>query len=1061
MLRHAMMLGQWDAGIRFLENQALVDSAAVRREASFIHVQAAAPAAESKFQHLYAPAPTITGNDTTLLAEWVLSPGVLGSAPETEDLREIVAALQVLADTPTARLERVFAEHVDCCSYRLDAWKTGLVATRLAEMRRPAGSEVPRRGIYLGAFGWLENVRPKPEKVTPVRLEGDLAQTFERPGDAPLGYDPANAGYIHAPSLSQAAAAAILKNAYRVNASPANPDAMAINLSSDRVRQALAILEGVRNGQTLPALLGYRFERGLHDEHGLAEVDKFIYPLRQAFPLVANQLASTKTDGTVDITLLEARNVIDGVALVERMRASGATYPFGLPTGNAPGQLPIATAAEQSAINIEADRLANLYDALADLVMAESVYQVVLGNFDRAAANTKAFNQGGHPPETQIVGTPRTGLSLTHRVALHLDAGADPTTSPSPVPATVPMTPRARAEAPLNQWLAGRMPPPDHVVVRVTYSTPASTTLRTATITQAQLKLQPLDLLYLFNLELDQAMAELDDRILQHVRYGAHGHPDIAITIQYTEPVSGKVTFFELAALVRSLRAVVLKSRAVGPTDLTMPLESKSDDASWDDAELGGRIKDAILTLTAERDALVALESDGSDLDAYAKRVSTQLLATALYGIPQTGTGQIHGDIRAIYDAIVAKVQAFVSRWTQKASDYDALLATWLTLSNDDARMRLLKQAERLVAAQTTAQPPSDPDFYKSAVESLKAQFDAHLNQLAAFSSWSGNKLVDFAAAVAAFGSVAAQNDAIPLDIADQQAAITTLRSTLVARVTGLADDLTQRIADATAAVAAVVAVTSSQERVQQLSAAAKRVLGDEIQLVPRFQLAADHAAEFGHAFAGSAALLTDLEANGRRFPVDDWLYGVARVREKLNAWENVSVLSEAFGAAPTELTPLQLPFVADDRWTALEFTTAGATPNNRLLYTAHFAKPFDPSADQCGLILDDWPELVPGTDAVSGVTFHFDRPLSQPPQTMILAVPPVLRGNWRWDDLVATLNETLDGAKARGVEPAKIDTTKYAQFIPATLMAVTLYQITIGTNLALNNRIYDLIGSQ
>ncbi len=79
----------------------------------------------------------------------------------------------------------------------------------------------------------------------------------------------------------------------------------------------------------------------------------------------------------------------------------------------------------------------------------------------------------------------------------------------------------------------------------------------------------------------------------------------------------------------------------------------------------------------------------------------------------------------------------------------------------------------------------------------------------------------------------------------------------------------------------------------------------------------------------------------------------------------------------------------------------------------------------------------------------------------MLLALPPVLRGNWNWNDLVAMLNQTLDDARKRGVEPALIDSSNYAQFLPATVMAVTLYQIHIATNLALNNRVYDFIGGQ
>ena len=314
---------------------------------------------------------------------------------------------------------------------------------------------------------------------------------------------------------------------------------MAVNLSSDRVRQAQTILEGIRNGQTLSALLGYRFERGLHDDHGLAEVDKFIYPLRQVFPLVANQLKST-ADNTADITLLEARNVVDGVQFVNRLRTAGnATYPFGIPTSATPGpgQVPTASPAETLALNTEADRLMNLYDALGDLVLAESVYQVVLGNFDRSAAVTSAFSSGAAPPEMQVVKTPRTGISLTHRVALHLDPAVDPNISPN----SVPLTPRATAEAPVNVWLNGRLPAPVQAGVSVTYSTPALAAPKTVTVTQDQLQLQPIDLLYLVNIDLDQAMAELDDRILQVVRYGPDAHPDIAITINYTQP--GGITF--------------------------------------------------------------------------------------------------------------------------------------------------------------------------------------------------------------------------------------------------------------------------------------------------------------------------------------------------------------------------------------------------------------------------------------------------------------------------------------------------------------------------------------
>ena len=68
-------------------------------------------------------------------------------------------------------------------------------------------------------------------------------------------------GFVHAPSLSHAAAAALLRNAYLSHASPEKAEMFSVNLSSERVRRAQFILEGMRNGQPIEALLGYQFER--------------------------------------------------------------------------------------------------------------------------------------------------------------------------------------------------------------------------------------------------------------------------------------------------------------------------------------------------------------------------------------------------------------------------------------------------------------------------------------------------------------------------------------------------------------------------------------------------------------------------------------------------------------------------------------------------------------------------------------------------------------------------------------------------------------------------------
>src|SRR5262249_57594195 len=94
---------------------------------------------------------------------------------------------------------------------------------------------------------------------------------------APLVFPANDSGFIHAPSLTHASAGALLRNAHLgPTGVPAADGPFAIDLSSRRVREAERLLDGVRQGQPLGALLGYRVERSLH-ELGL---DRFLDDFR-------------------------------------------------------------------------------------------------------------------------------------------------------------------------------------------------------------------------------------------------------------------------------------------------------------------------------------------------------------------------------------------------------------------------------------------------------------------------------------------------------------------------------------------------------------------------------------------------------------------------------------------------------------------------------------------------------------------------------------------------------------------------------------------------------------
>ena len=89
-------------------------------------------------------------------------------------------------------------------------------------------------------------------------------------------------------------------------------------------------------------------------------------------------------------------------------------------------------------------RLDDLLDALGDLSLAESVYQIMRGNFGRSGGILAAVSRGDQPPEPDLVDTPRRRHDVTHRLML-LFAGA-PAAAPR-LGAASPPGPRAARRA--------------------------------------------------------------------------------------------------------------------------------------------------------------------------------------------------------------------------------------------------------------------------------------------------------------------------------------------------------------------------------------------------------------------------------------------------------------------------------------------------------------------------------------------------------------------------------------------------------------------------------------
>ena len=408
-----------------------------------------------------------------------------------------------------------------------------------------------------------------------------------------------------------------------------------------------------------------------------------------------------------------------------------------------------------------------------------------------------------------------------------------------------------------------------------------------------------------------------------------------------------------------------------------------------------------------------------------------ELARAAAFGLPQTGYGDLLSWRARLFRDVLEAASATADRLSERLVRFGALMASAATAATDEERMQLLQRAELLVATSPTSPLPASPaDLHAdgrrpAASRSPDGAISSRGSPRRPRTTLSG-LLADVAAIPLA------DVDAEGLDLAPFVGRIVVLAGSLHDRLTALAQQIDAgsptprpRSTRMPRRPPTRLASRRSRRRTRRCSAR-RRASSASSRCLPR------QAAEWSAALqaAGGGELLGHLTT--RPFPVDDWLHGAARVREKLRQLEQTVLLSEALGPDEPSLVPIQLPHVPGEPWLGLEYPAGTAILGERLLYTAHYGVPFDAAADQCGLLLDEWTEVLPGTQETTGIAFHYDRPSSEPPQSWLLVVPPDPAAAWTFADVVDAVGETLDLARLRAVEPDDLDALPWARFLPA-----------------------------
>jgi hypothetical protein len=597
------------------------------------------------------------------LAGWLLAMGYRA---------EVREAMQELAKADVDARALAVAEALDCSSHRLDAWATAIVAQRHERMAARAG-----RGLTIGAYGVVENVR--------------------RDGAA------AASGWIYAPSPRHATTAGLLRSAHLSHLPSAGTDGgpFAIDLSSGRVRHAVHLIEGVRAGQPLGALVGYQIERAL----ATANLARLQLCFRTIAPLVARRLHDADgSDSRAAQESVAAANVVDGVLLLKLHQPGDPALRAALdqPPENAylePGDWQPLTDGEWTIVTKIMRTAAETIDAVADVMLSESILQFAGGNPQRAAAAMDATSSGASPSDTiDVLEAQDSGERLTHRALALVGSGAGAggwNTS----------RPRALAEPRLEAWAAAHLGDPSSIVVAETDD---------GRITLDQAGFAALDLVHspdLLALErtLRVAIADLGDA-------------ELAVTRGDDWPEEFRA-LVQVLSIAFTLRTLIGGAHPLLPVDLTRPGEKPARELQPSIPELKARVAAlaaSLGTTVAGLEATMAtIPVDGIvQDDNTAAAITSAVHALDQFGIPLDPNPELPLDLSWARNAW-EMAQARSINATALANQIDGVPpANALDMARDAAAAVL---GEAFVVVPVLAAPSGDDAFVQAVTDPVFA----------------------------------------------------------------------------------------------------------------------------------------------------------------------------------------------------------------------------------------------------------------------------------------------------------------------------------------------------
>lgn len=916
-------------------------------------------------------------------------------------LRNAITALDDLgADGPWSKLQQAFAQVLDINAYRLDAWVTS-AATRLLAQHRQKDPE----GLQLGVFGWVEDL--KRDDTSAIAHTRDGLTTYHDT------YPEDGGGFIHAPSTTQATAAALAKSAFLANQKTETEtktgNAFALNLLSDRIQGAQRLHDGIRHGQDIAALLGYDFERRLHD----LEADQYIAYFRQKYPFVDNKKA------------LDTLNVVDGVKLLKGVQEESGFWEE------------ITNGIDQKKIKQAIHYIDDVKDASADSLHFEALFQAAQGNHERAAAALDAFQGEGTPPVLDSLRTPLQGNALNYKF-LYCLSNSEITKYKFPQKKDgqyeLDCNIRAATEPVLEDWLDRQIGSLKKITFKVQVFRKVSDEQQLPAPSRKLLSLPDGPSFNEMLKEKKGPLFNLNTVDLQLLIDVLGVEEALVKTIDQYRREQATISSIDVLAtfLKAQFRGDSSKSKQIDW--LARVTFTSGTEASPHSADHLNEIQLSLADLKlGYLDLLMMAESP---LDVPANKAAEDSL--------QKGTSEFEQRMAYFLRRQCALPSGLTYKLLPESSKELKRLWTLLRYFR-----RFLLNEKRLLPQDIL--PPAEAEravYAKRDVQAvnirLKAigKFYAGLMDSLAGAEAPGNAR-EVLEQVARFGLKEAER---VFGEKDPNDFFTKVHKAMMEAYT------TYEAAMKKCAVileANEVSLEENKELFDYLDTAAKALFGPSFRIIRPVRFPRD-LDDFMQKEQKALIGFKPTNRNGQE-RIREWLQGLADIYPEMKAYEDAQLLRSAWGKSKEDYTLqiAQYTPVIEHRekypWVALNEDERakinGGPPDDEPPYPpGTFSMVIEGPEnfkweDTPLYLLPIWEgrDAIPQTTRNTGISFQYDAPNAEPPQSLLLAVPEPGQTDWKKEDLRDIVNDTLDLAKARLVD---IDALKELGFLfPATLI--------------------------